>query len=118
MTLLLDTHIAWWAIGNNPKLPAKAKELIMDPDNTVYFSAVSTWELLMKHNAPHTNLSLSAPEFIQYCEEAGYFQLNMSSRHVAEASRLDTTEAESHGHRGTRSVWRNNSKCKWHISDV
>ena len=41
----------------------------------------------------------AAPDFIQYCEEAGYFQLNMSSRHVAEASRLDTTEAENHGHR-------------------
>ena len=39
MNLLLDTHIALWAIGNNPKLPAKARELIMDPDNTVYFSA-------------------------------------------------------------------------------
>ena len=98
MNLLLDTHIALWAIGNNPKLLAKAKDLIMDPDNTVYFSAVSTLEVLIKHDAPHTNLSLSAPEFIQYCEEAGYFQLNMSSRHVAEASRLDTTEAQRHGH--------------------
>jgi PIN domain nuclease of toxin-antitoxin system len=53
----------------------------------------------MKHNALHSNLSITAPEFIQYCEEAGYFQLNMSSRHVAEAARLDTAEAESHGHR-------------------
>ncbi len=33
MNLLLDTHIALWAIGDNPNLPQKAKELIMYPDN-------------------------------------------------------------------------------------
>jgi len=99
MNLLLDTHIALWAIGDNPKLSERAKELILDPDNTVYFSAVSTWEVLMKHDAPHTNLSLTALEFIQYCEGAGFYQLNLSSRHVVEASQLDVTEAENHGHR-------------------
>ena len=99
MNLLLDTHIALWAIGDNPKLPARAKELIMDPDNTVYFSAVSTWEVMMKHEAPHTNLSLTAADFIAYCEESGYFQLNMTSKHVAAASQLDTAEAEKHNHK-------------------
>ena len=99
MNLLLDTHIALWAIGDNPNLPQKAKELIMDPDNSVYFSSVSTWEVMMKHDAPHTNLSLTASEFVEYCEEAGYFQLNMNNKHVVAASLLDASEAENHGHK-------------------
>ena len=50
-------------------------------------------------DAPHTNLSLTASEFVEYCEEAGYFQLNMNNKHVVAASRLDTSEAENHGHK-------------------
>ena len=99
MNLLLDTHIALWAIGDNPNLPAKAKELIMDPDNTVYYSVISTWEVLMKHHSPHSSLSLTAAEFSAFCEEAGYFQLNLTNRHVVTASQLDTEEAEKHNHR-------------------
>lgn len=99
MNLLLDTHIALWAIGDNPKLPDKAKKLIMDPDNTIYFSAVSSWEVLMKHDAPNSNLSLTAPEFISYCEEAGFFPLNMMDKHVVTASQLDTSKADQHGHK-------------------
>ncbi len=99
MNLLLDTHIALWAIGDNPKLSEKAKELITDPDNTVYFSSVSTWEVMMKHDAPHTNLDLTASEFVKYCEEAGYYQLNMANKHVVAASQLDVTCAEKHNHK-------------------
>lgn len=99
MNLLLDTHIALWAISDNPKLSDKAKELIMDPDNTIYFSAVSTWEVMMKHDAPNSSLSLSASDFISYCEEAGYFQLNMTNKHAVAASDLDITLAEEHGYK-------------------
>ena len=99
MNLLLDTHIALWAIGNNPKLPDKAKELILDPDNTIYFSAISTWEVMMKHSVPNSSLSITAPEFISYCEEAGFFPLNLVNKHVVTASHLDTSEADKHGHK-------------------
>jgi hypothetical protein len=44
MNLLLDTHIAIWALNDDPLLSPKARELILDPDNTIYYSAVSVWE--------------------------------------------------------------------------
>lgn len=99
MNLLVDTHIALWAISDSPKLSSKARELISDPDNNIFFSAVSAWEVLMKHDAPHTNLALTASEFIRYCEESGYFQLSMSNKHVAAAAELDVSTAEKHNHR-------------------
>ncbi len=49
MNLLLDTHIAVWALNDDPALSVKARELILDPDNTIYYSAVSVWEVLLKH---------------------------------------------------------------------
>ena len=49
MNILLDTHMAIWTLLDSPKLTEKTKQLIMDPDNTIYYSAVSVWEVLLKH---------------------------------------------------------------------
>lgn len=88
MNILLDTHIAIWAISNHRNLPDKARELISDPDNNIYFSSVSTWEVLLKLDSPKNNLTLTPEEFVEYCEESGYYQLNMKSKHVLEAAAL------------------------------
>jgi hypothetical protein len=36
LNLLLDTHVALWAITDNPKLSQKARDLIVSPKTTVY----------------------------------------------------------------------------------
>lgn len=47
MTLLLDTHtVLWWF--NNDRLVARAADAIADPDNLVYVSVVSIWEISIK----------------------------------------------------------------------
>ena len=51
MNILLDTHIAVWAITDDPRLSEKARELILDPDNSIYWSAVSTLEVNNKRKA-------------------------------------------------------------------
>lgn len=89
MNILLDTHIALWAISDDSKLPQKARELILDPDNTIYYSAVSIWEVMLKHDNPKSNLRLTAAEFTDYCEESGYYPLNMTPKHTLTAERLD-----------------------------
>ncbi len=94
MNILLDTHMAIWAISNHPNLSQKARELISDPDNTIYFSSVSVWEVLLKHDSPRNNLSLTPEQFVEYCEESGYYQLHMSAKHVLVASSLDIPKAD------------------------
>ena len=37
MNILLDTHIAIWALLDSPKLTPKARQLITDSDNTLYY---------------------------------------------------------------------------------
>ena len=49
MRLLLDTHIALWAVVDDPRLPTKAAELIADPANEVFVSVASLWEIAIKH---------------------------------------------------------------------
>ena len=94
MNLLLDTHIALWAISGDPRLSKKAENLISDPDNAVYFSSVSVWEVLLKHELPHSNLTISPSDFIQYCEESGYYPLSMSVQHIRMAETLDIPDME------------------------
>ena len=49
MKLLLDTHIALWAVTDSPKLGAVARELILAPENSIYVSAASVWEIAIKY---------------------------------------------------------------------
>ena len=40
MNLLLDTHILVWALNEDQRLSERARELILDPDNVIYYSSV------------------------------------------------------------------------------
>ena len=48
MQLLLDTHALIWWLNNNPTLCGKARKAIADPDNIVFVSAASAWEIAIK----------------------------------------------------------------------
>ncbi|AWJ88151.1 PIN domain nuclease (plasmid) [Azospirillum sp. TSH58] len=48
MDLLLDTHVfLWWDAGADPISPA-VRAAIANPDNRVYVSAASVWEIAIK----------------------------------------------------------------------
>lgn len=49
MRLLLDTCTFLWSISGAPELSARARALYTDPENEVYLSAVSAWEIALKH---------------------------------------------------------------------
>jgi PIN domain nuclease of toxin-antitoxin system len=48
--LLLDTHILLWWLEDSPLLSRKAHELIADAENTIFISAITTWEIWLKHS--------------------------------------------------------------------
>jgi PIN domain nuclease of toxin-antitoxin system len=48
MKLLLDTHCWLWWFASDPRLGARASELIRNGENDVYLSAASSWEIAMK----------------------------------------------------------------------
>lgn len=82
MKILLDTHIAIWALIDDPQLSSKAREIILSSDNDIYYSTVSTWEILLKHSKDKTNLELSPEMFVNYCGEAGFIPLALRNEHV------------------------------------
>lgn len=48
MNLLLDTHTFLWSILSDPRLSGTAVKLILDPNNKLFLSAASYWELAIK----------------------------------------------------------------------
>ena len=82
MNLLLDTHILIWALNEDPKLSAKARELILDPDNAIYYSPVSIWEIAIKHAIHPEHIVFTGKGLSQYCQEAGFLSVEMRDKHV------------------------------------
>ena len=48
MKALLDTHAFLWWISDDPRLSEKAREIIADGRNELFFSAASGWEISIK----------------------------------------------------------------------
>ena len=82
MNLLLDTHIAIWALNDDSALTEKARELILDPDNTIYYSTVSVWEVLLKHIRRPENIPFDERDFSEGCKEAGFIPLGLVDKHI------------------------------------
>ena len=89
MKLLLDTHIVIWALTDDNRLPSAARKLILDPDNMIYYSVVSTWEVSIKHSLHPENVEFSGLDFSVYCDEAGFLPLDLCERHVISLEDLD-----------------------------
>lgn len=82
MNILLDTHILIWALNEDPQLPDKARNLILDENNAVYYSSVSIWEIAIKHAKYPDEIEFTGKEFSLFCQEAGYLPVDMRDKHV------------------------------------
>jgi PIN domain nuclease of toxin-antitoxin system len=83
--ILLDTHaLIWWMDGDN-KLGSNAKEQISNPDNDIYVSAATVWEMSIKQQMG----KLVAPDDIESTVEgAGFSSLAISLFHGQQAGKL------------------------------
>lgn len=88
MNLLLDTHIALWAIADSPKLSAQARDLILAPRTTVWVSAVCLWEIAIKHGLSRGDMPVSAQEALRYFRQAGYRLLAIEPEHTVAVETL------------------------------
>ena len=82
MNLLLDTHVALWAITDSPKLPQKARELIQSPKTSVWISAASVWEIAIKHSLGRGDMPVSSQDAERYFRESGYRFLAIEAEHA------------------------------------
>jgi len=86
--LLLDTHVALWAVIDKERLPSWAAELIVDPSNDVRVSIVSLWEIAIKNSlrAHRAGVGVTVPQAMQM------FQATSFSIHPLEPHHLTAYE--------------------------
>jgi Uncharacterized protein conserved in bacteria len=92
MRLLLDTHILIWALNGDRRLPAKARRLILDDGNTLYYSTVSLWEVSIKHAIHPENVEFTGEDLDYFCREAGFLPVEVKNSHVIYLESLRRSE--------------------------
>jgi len=88
MRLLLDTHIALWALTDDPRLSQRARALIDDPANQVLVSAATVWEIAIKHALGRDDMPISGDEALEWFRQAGYDLLPITPAHAAAVEHL------------------------------
>ena len=83
MRILLDTHIAVWAVLNAPKLPDKARQMILDEENENFYRTASVWEITIKHKLHPDKIRMSGNILEKGCEDNGYIVLPILNDHVS-----------------------------------
>jgi len=85
MNLLLDTHVFLWWCAQNPRLSTAATQAIADPDNTIFFSLASAWEIAIKQALGR----VKTPEPIEDAVQKNEFSpLEISFEHARVAGTL------------------------------
>ena len=90
-TLLLDTHIILWMLLDDKRLSQKAKVIIKENFDSVYYSIASMWEVQIKYGVK--KMPISGIEFMYYCEQSGYHKLPIDDLHIKELAGLERDES-------------------------
>jgi PIN domain nuclease of toxin-antitoxin system len=90
--LLLDTHIALWAVYETERLSNQAQSLIADTQNEIFVSVVSLWEIAIKHALKKKGPSAMPMSATQarshFFERAKYTPLNLIAAHCCALENL------------------------------
>lgn len=89
MRILLDTCTFLWLITDDMALSASARNTFVDPDNDMYLSAVSVWEIAVKHSLGKLLLPTAPERFIPIQRERhGITSLPLEEQAILYLSKL------------------------------
>jgi PIN domain nuclease of toxin-antitoxin system len=88
VNLLLDTHYLLWTAAREDLLPPRARALIEDQANRLWFSVASLWEVAIKRSLDRPDFRTDAGPLRAGLLAAGYEELPVEGRHVLVLSTL------------------------------
>jgi PIN domain nuclease of toxin-antitoxin system len=109
MRILLDTCEFLWLVSGDAKLSVSVAAAIRDPQNQVFLSAVSFWEISLKHGLGKLPLPQAPAQFIPQqrekhliaplaLDEAAVAQLSgLPALHRDPFDRMLVCQAKAHG---------------------
>jgi PIN domain nuclease of toxin-antitoxin system len=95
MKLLLDTHTLLWSIGKSNELSRKIIKELEDTNNEVLVSAVSLWEIALKHSVGKLIIdSFDIKDIPRYCKKIGFEMIPLNP--VEAINSLQLPKKEKH----------------------
>ncbi len=88
--VLVDTHIALWALGAPEQLTARERALLIDPSIERCVSPMSVWEAAIKREAGR----LRAPRTLSAVLAAEFHMLDVTARLLEAAAQLPRHHAD------------------------
>ena len=85
MRYLIDTHVFLWWLNDDKKLKELAQRAIENPNNQVYVSVATLWEISIKHTLGKLPLKTTLSEIISV---SGFELLSITRTHVLELEKL------------------------------
>ncbi len=84
MRILLDTQAFLWMLSGAAEFSSKARRLVADPENDLFLSLASIWEIAIKSSIGKLKIAEPIATFIPAQMQAnGIDQLDITFRHVA-----------------------------------
>lgn len=89
MRLLLDTHVFLWWNEGSARLSRGARRLLADPQNNLFFSVVSAWEMVLKAQSGKLSLPTPVSTYVPArLNHYGMEMLGLTLEHVLASSAL------------------------------
>ncbi|TDG35124.1 type II toxin-antitoxin system VapC family toxin [Pedobacter changchengzhani] len=92
MIYLLDTHVLIWSLMYSSKLSNTSIEILENKKNTIFVSAISFWEISLKHSLNKFDLLGIAPNvFPDLALQAGFEHLPLLAETASNYHKLNAT---------------------------
>ena len=88
MRLLLDTHLLLWSVAASRRLPIAVRDLLLDREHTVLYSAASVWEIAIKSSLARDDFRVDVPHLLRALVDTGFVELPITSQHAAQVAAL------------------------------
>lgn len=89
MKILIDTQCWLWCLSDPERLNEKAKSLVRDPQNIIYFSAASSWEIAIKTSLGKLQLPEPPADYVpKKLFTEGYIGLPVEHVHALRVAEL------------------------------
>lgn len=85
MKLLLDTSVVLWYAGDSPRLSPETKAMIAGPENQVFVSAISVWEIEIKTTLGKLSLDFTSEDLMR---DGEFLALDFTFEHARAAGQL------------------------------
>src|SRR5271155_5286006 len=85
MRYLIDTHIFLWWLNGDKKIDDSLQRILENPQNQIYVSVATLWEISIKHALGKLPLKTTLSEMISV---SGFELLSITGVHVLELEKL------------------------------